>query len=270
MKYVIAGAMVAAGLLAHGAVRAADAQTGGDGLGKYIVGDKRSGYVFAEPDTRAMQDDDFQNPGMVWVEAGKQLWSTPDGAAGKSCQTCHGDAATSMKGVATHYPKFNPRVGKVIDLEQRIDMCRAKALQAKPYPWESHELLAMTTFIKNQSRGMPMNVAVDGPAAPFFEKGKESFYRRRGQLDLSCASCHETLEGRHLRADVLSQGQTNGFPTYRLGWQTLGSLQKRIKGCDKQMRADPHAFGSDEYVNLELYLAWRGNGLPVETPAVRK
>lgn len=238
-------------------------------LSKYRAGEKYSGYVVAEPETRAIQDDDFANPGMLWTEVGEKLWATADGANGKSCQSCHGEAS-SMKGIAAHYPKFAKSAGKVIDLEQRINICRENGMQAAPFKWESRELLGLTTFVKMQSRWMPMDVAVDGPAAEAFAKGKEMFFQRRGQLDLSCAHCHVDLVGQKLRAETLSQGQTNGFPTYRLKWQKLGSLHKRLQGCFENTRAEPYPLGSDEFVDLELYLAWRSNGLPVETPSVRK
>lgn len=105
---------------------------------------------------------------------------------------------------------------------------------------------------------------------PFFEKGKEFYYGRRGQLDMSCANCHEDYYGTRIRADMLSQGHSNGFPTYRLKWQKVGSLHRRFRGCNEQVRATKLPYGTDDYVNLEVYLGWRGNGMPVETPAVRQ
>ena len=98
----------------------------------------------------------------------------------------------------------------------------------------------------------------------------EVFVRqRRGQLDMACANCHVDYPGGVLRANILSQGQPNGFPTYRLKWQKVGSLHRRFRGCNKQVRATPYGNGSDEYVNLELFLTHRANGLPVESPSVR-
>src|SRR5262249_29568082 len=111
--------------------------------------------------------------------------------------------------------------------------------------------------------------ATDGPAAPFFEQGKAIYHTRRGQLDLACIHCHEMNHGNMLRAQRLSQGMSNGFPTYRLKWQALRSLQRRMSGCMRDVRAIPYDDGADEYVDLELYLAWRARGLPVETPSVR-
>jgi L-cysteine S-thiosulfotransferase len=266
MKRFFAGAVLLAAMLVQAPVGAAD----NPDLAKYISGAKKSGYVYAEPETRSMQDDEFANPAMMWAETGEKMWSTPDGEAGKSCQSCHGDAKTTMAGIGAVYPKFSRSAGKVIDLEQRINLCREGAMQAKPFKWETKELLSLTTFVKMQSRFMPVNVSIDGPAAAAFEKGKEQYYQRRGQLDLACNHCHEQLSDQYLRAERLSQGQSNGFPTYRLKWQKLGSLHKRFQGCNENIRAEPYPLGSEEYTNLELYLAWRSNGLPVETPSVRK
>lgn len=236
--------------------------------GKYQVGDKRSGYTYAQPETRAMQDDEFENPGFLLLDTATTLWDTPDGAAGKACSGCHGDVE-SMEGVGTRYPVYHEPSGKMMNLEQRINQCRSEQMQAEPWKWESEELLGMTVLVKHQSRDLPMNVAIDGPAAEFYEKGKAFYYERRGQLDLACANCHEDNAGMQLRANLLSQGQPNGFPTYRLKWQKVGSLHRRLKGCNDQVRAEPFKPGSDEYVNLELFISHRANGLPVETPAVR-
>ena len=186
-----------------------------------------SGYWFRTKETQAIQDDDFNNPGFFAIEQGEQLWSKPDGAAGKSCASCHQDAAKSMKGVGAAMPKWNEKLKK------------------------------------------PVNPRVDGPMTPWFEKGKQLYYMRHGQLDLACATCHERNHGKNLRADFLSQGQSNGFPVYRLRDQRLVPLHERMEGCIFDVRGIPYPPLSDEAVALELYVAWRGTGLPVETPAVR-
>ena len=236
----------------------------------YIVDGQRSGYTYLSEENQRLQDDDFANPGLLWVEHGRELWRQADGAAATSCASCHGDAADSMRGVRTRYPRFDPTFGKLITLEQQINRCRAERMQAAPYPFESEVLLAMTALIGTQSRGLPIAVRIDGAAQPFFEAGKTFFYQRRGQLDMACAHCHEQYAGQRLRGDIMSQGQINGFPVYRFTWQTLGSTHHMFEWCNTSVRAEPYPLGSDEYVNLELYMAWRGRGLPVETPAIRR
>lgn len=236
--------------------------------GKYQVEDRRSGYTYAAKETRAMQDDEFANPASIWTDEGEALWNKVEGEAGKSCATCH-NGVESMAGVGTRYPKYDFATKKLKNLEQQINTCRTERMKAKAFKYESNELLGMTIFVRSQSKDMKMNVAIDGNAAPFFEKGKAFYEERRGQLDMSCKNCHEDNPGKMARANLLSEGQSNGFPTYRLKWQKAGSLHRRFRGCNKNIRATPFAYGSDEYNNLELYVAWRGRGLPVETPAVR-
>jgi len=232
-----------------------------------------SGYYYAKPETKTMQLDDFDNPGMLYVEEGAELWKskpvTQAGKENKSCASCHNNPQVSMKQAGARYPVYNPDLKRMINLEQRINLCRTRFQKAPAYKYESRELLSLTAFVRNQSLGVPVRVKIDGPAKPFFEKGKAYYYKRRGQLDMGCNHCHENNYGKYIRSNLLSQGQANGFPTYRLKWQGLGSLHRRFKGCNQQVRAKPFALGADEYVNLELYLNWRGSGLEVETPAVR-
>ena len=237
---------------------------------QYQSEERRSGYTYLAEDNQRLQDDEFANPGMLWVEHGQELWRQVDGAQGLACTHCHEDAVASMRGVRTRYPRFDTQQGKLINLEQQINRCRTERMQALPYPYESEALLALTTYVSFQSRGMPMAVRIDGPAQPFFEAGRTFFFQRRGQLDLACAHCHDQYAGQRLRGDVISQGQINGFPIYRQTWQTLGSTHRMFEWCNTSVRAEAYPYGADEYVNLELYVAWRGRGLSVETPAIRR
>jgi len=228
-----------------------------------------SGWRFRSPETQALQTDDFDNPGFANVELGSELWGTVDGSEGKSCETCHGDASQSMKGVRAQMPKWSEKAGKPQALENHVNTCRTERMGADAWKWESASMLGMTAFVGRQSRGMPIAVQTDGPMQPWVEKGKSLYYTRVGQLDLACANCHEANFGKHIRSDHLSQGQSNGFPVYRLKWGGMGSLHRRFKGCMDQVRAEPYKRGSDEFLALELYVATRGAGLSVETPAVR-
>lgn len=228
-----------------------------------------SGWRFRAPETQAFEMDDFENPAFPAVEQGEALWSTVEGEAGKSCATCHNDASETMKGVRASMPKWNEKLGKPHTLETQINACRTENMKAEAWKWEAPNMLAMTAYVGLQSRGMPVNVKTDGPMQSWTDKGKELYYTRVGQLDMSCANCHEENYGKMIRADHLSQGQINGFPTYRLKWGGLGSIHRRFSGCMKNIRATPYKRGSDEFIALETYLASRGAGLSVETPAVR-
>lgn len=228
-----------------------------------------SGWVFREKDTQAMQADDFDNPGMVFVDLGMDAWNKVEGAADKSCASCHGDPAESMKGVRATYPKWNEAAGIVRTIEQQVNHCRTENMKAEPYKYVSGAMANMVAMIAVQSRGMPVNVAIDGPVQATWEKGKEIYYTRSGVLDMSCASCHEENYGNYIRADHLSQGQTNGFPTYRLKNAKLNQTHDRFWGCIRDVRGQPYDIGSPEFTALELYVASRGNGLSVEGPSVR-
>jgi sulfur-oxidizing protein SoxA len=221
------------------------------------------------PQTRAMQDDDTANPAILAVLDGEALWNRKIGPENKSCADCHGDAASSMKGIAARYPAFSPALGRPVDLEQRINICRTEKQNASPLPFESKDLLALTAFVASQSRGLPIEVATDERTRPFIEAGREIFYRRQGQLDLACAQCHNDHWSERLGGSPITQAQPTGYPIYRLEWQSLGSLQRRMRNCIVGMRTEAYPFGSPEYVNLELYLMWRARGMKVETPAVR-
>ena len=254
-----------AGLLALSVASAVQAKD----WGEYQSGERRSGYTYMTNASRAIQNDEFENPGMLWVEQGEAIWSKKDGKAGKACKSCHKDAAKSMKGVSITFPKYSKKAKKLKSLPQQVNLCRTQRMKAKAWKWESGSMLSMLTYLRHQSFGMKIKVNIKGKAAPFFAKGKAFFYQRRGELDMACKHCHEDNAGNMIRANTLSQGQINGFPVYRLKWQKVGTIHRRFKGCNKQVRAKPYKSGSDEYNNLELFVKWRGRGLVVETPAVR-
>jgi sulfur-oxidizing protein SoxA len=228
-----------------------------------------SGWRFRSDGTQAMQMDDFDNPGMSAVDAAAEAWDAVEGSEGKSCASCHGAAEDSMAGVRAVYPKWNDAAEEVRTLAMQINDCRENKMGADKYGYTSGDMAAMEALITLQSRGMPVNVAIDGPVQATWEAGKELYYTRTGQLDLSCANCHEDNYGNMIRADHLSQGQINGFPVYRLKNTKLNTVHARFKGCVRDTRAETYKPGSDEFIALELYVASRGNGLSVEGPSVR-
>ncbi|MHA6263789.1 sulfur oxidation c-type cytochrome SoxA [Arenibacterium sp. CAU 1754] len=228
-----------------------------------------SGWVYRSDETQVLQMDDFDNPGMIFVDQAMEEWSKVDGSEGKSCASCHEDVETSMKGVRAVYPKWNESAGEVRTLVNQINDCRENQMGAEKWKNTGGKIVAMEALISLQSRGMPVNVAIDGPVQATWEKGKELYYTRTGQLELSCANCHEDNYGNMIRADHLSQGQINGFPVYRLKNTKLNTAHARFKGCVRDTRAETYNPGSDEFIALELYVASRGNGLSVEAPSVR-
>src|SRR3989441_3150100 len=230
---------------------------------------RRSGYGLMSRETRAMQDDDTANPGMLWVLEGESLWTKKTGDAGRACAECHGDARASMKGVAARHPAFDATRGRPVTLEQRVNVCRTERQKAPPLAYESRELLALTAYLARQSRGLPIDVATDQRTQPFLDAGRATFYRRQGQLNLACSQCHDDNWGRQLAGNVVPQAHPTGYPLYRLEWQSLGSLQRRLRNCLIGIRAEPYDYGANELVDLELYLMWRARGVTMDAPAVR-
>jgi sulfur-oxidizing protein SoxA len=228
----------------------------------------KGGSEFQSEETRALQADEFGNPGMLWVARGEKLWSEPRGGAGIACASCHGDAAKSMRGVAAGYPKHDGH--RVVDLEQRINGCVVENQKAQPLPWESEELLALTAYVARQSKGARIAVAIDGPARATFERGRALYFERQGQFNLACTQCHDANWGRTLLAERVSQGHPADWPAYRLEWQKLGSLQRRLRACYFGVRAALPDFGAPDLVALELYLAARAEGLALSVPGVRR
>lgn len=230
----------------------------------------RSGITFAGADVRAMQADDVSNPAFLWVEGGEKRWNTPAGAAGKSCASCHGDGRAAMRGVAARYPRYDAAAGGVQDLDARINRCRTEKQGAAPWSRDSEDLLSLSAFVSFQSRGIPLAVSIEGPAREAFERGRAFYHARHGQMNLACAQCHDRNWGKRLLSETLSQGHGNAFPAYRLEWQSLGSLQRRIRACLFGIRAEMPSPGAPELTDVELYLAWRAQGLPLEAPGVRR
>lgn len=230
--------------------------------------ERRSGADFMSRETQAMQTDDTLNPGMLWVAEGEALWSEAP-AGQKSCAGCHGDAATTMRGVAARYPAFDERRQKAVDLSQRINSCRELHQQQPAYPAESRALLGLSAYIGQQSRGLPVTPPDDARLQPARLRGEALFHTPMGQLNFTCAQCHNDNWGRKLAGSPIPQAHPTGYPIYRLEWQGMGSLQRRLRNCMTGVRAEPFPYGADEFVELELYLNTRAAGMPVETPGVR-
>ncbi|MCR9194956.1 MAG: sulfur oxidation c-type cytochrome SoxA [Hyphomonas sp.] len=255
-----------AGLVSITLITACSATTEVSDVPELAAEDIVSASVFLNSETRALQEDTFANPGYLWVDRGEALFSQPP-AAGPACITCH---EKGLRGVAATYPAYDENIGQVLNLEGRINQCRVTQQSEPAWTFESDELLSITAYVANQSLGEPISVDVNGPARAVYEVGRDYFQTRRGQFNLSCQQCHTENWGKRLRGDTLSQGHGNGFPAYRLEWESLGSLHRRLRDCDTGVRAEPLPYGDPLYVALELYLAERSKGISIETPGIRR
>ena len=230
---------------------------------------RRSGFDFMQPSTQALQRDDTQNPAMLWVKEGEALWTKAEGIAGKSCASCHADAKTSMKGVAARYPAYSSALKQIVNLQSQINTCRTTRMQTPALAPEHQTLLSLESFVAMQSRGMPIAPPGDERMATARARGEVLFNQRIGQIDLSCRDCHVSNAGRALAGNKIPEAHATGYPIYRLEWHSVGSLQRRLRNCMVGVRAEPYAFGRDELVAIEAYLAQRAAGMRFESPAVR-
>jgi len=229
----------------------------------------QSGLDFSGAEVQSLQADEFANPGNIALDTGNKLWRKPDGKSNKSCQSCHGDIV-GMKGISARYPAVDKASGKLFNLEDRIRQCRTKNQKASVWPYESDELLALSLAVTFTSRGMPLQAQIDGAAKSHFENGQRIFMTRQGQMNLACTNCHDQHYGQKLYTDPLSQGQANAYPLYRIDWQRVASLERRLRFCYTGVRAEIPPWGHTDIRDISLYLMWRGQGLLVEAPAVRK
>ena len=198
---------------------------------------------------------------------GHTLWKEKAGQKNVSCASCHGDSGQSMVGVATQYPKVIK--GKLQTLEGQINQCRSTKQEAPALAYESKSLLALTSFVATQSKGMPIAIKATLQNSKDLEQGRKFFNERMGQLNLSCAQCHEARAGLKLGGSLIPQGHPTAYPIYRIEWQTMGSLQRRLRNCMSGVRAKQFEYGSTEMAQLELFLMWRARGMPLESPGVR-
>jgi L-cysteine S-thiosulfotransferase len=221
---------------------------------------RRSGSQDMSPALQAMQRDDAANPAFLLLADGERRFTA-------ECAACH--SASSMAGVAARYPAWDETSQRPLTLAGRLAACRERHVKAKPWAAESEERLALELWVAKQSRGLPVSPPTDTRLQPVRERGQRLFNQRLGQLDLSCAHCHEQHAGQRLAGSVIPQGHPNGYPLYRIEWQAVGSLQRRLRACMTGVRAQAAAFDADELTALEAFLMQRAAAMPVEAPAVR-
>lgn len=234
-----------------------------------VYAEPRSGYEFVKPETQAMQDDDFANPGLLTVDHGEELFNQTHEKSGKSCASCHGEAGEKLnsKEIA-RYPVYNSKLNKIVTLQNRISSCRS-SITDKQLVINHPDLLALETFVRHLAVGEKVNVQTDDAVSQLLKKGKELYQTRFGLIDMSCYHCHTLYPGQMIRGQKISQGQGNGFPAYRLDTGEITNLNQRIQQCLNLLRAEPFAADSDESNLLQFYIMSRSNGLVIETPAVR-
>ncbi len=202
------------------------------------------------------------------LEAGKEMFATPF-KNGKTYGDCFPNKGV---GIRQNYPYFDEKEGKVITLELALNRCR-EANGEPPVSYVKDEMASLTAYMAFTSRGKPFDIRIpdDPRALDAYQKGKEYFYTRRGQLNFSCATCHVQEPGERIRAEVLAPalGIMNALPIYRSEWSGMGTTSRRFVTCNSQTRAVPINPQDEEYRDLEYYLSYMSNGLPISGPGAR-
>lgn len=228
-----------------------------------------SGYDFLSEQAKEIQDDDFQNPGYILIDQASDIFHNNDDEQ-QSCAKCHGQNGQFLKPKSiAQFPKYSDKLRAPLTLRDQIQQCWVDRLDKFPLLYDDPTLLALETFIRNLAKGEKVNVNINGKIKPFYEAGKKLYFTRFGQMDMTCAQCHDIYTGQMLRGQKLTQGHTNGFPLFRLETQKMINLPQRLRECFRSLRAETFEQDSDEFRDLEVYLNARGNGLKIETPAVR-
>lgn len=228
---------------------------------------RQGGAAFMGPALQAMQADDAQNPAFLWVLQGRALFSQPPAAGQPACAQCHGADAATLRGAAARHPAWSQALQRPLTLAARIEQCRREHQRQPARDDEHDEALALQAWVALQSRGQPLAPPDAPPLQAWAQRGEALYRQRRGQLDLSCADCHDERAGLSLGGSAIPQAHPTGYPLYRLQWQALGGLGRRLRNCTAGVRALPLA--ADDDLAVQVYLARRAAGLPVDAPAVR-
>jgi sulfur-oxidizing protein SoxA len=225
-------------------------------------------YALNEDMRRQWEEKEEFPPYEFALEAGKEMFTKPF-KNGKTYADCFPDGGI---GIRQNYPYFDGKEGKVVTLELALNRCREANGEA-PISYVKDDMAALTAYMASTSRGKPFDIKIpdDPRALQAFEDGKQYFYTRRGQLNFSCASCHVQNPGQRIRAEILAPalGILNAMPIYRSEWGSMGTISRRFVTCNIQTRGVPLEPQSDEYRNLEYYLSYVSNGLPISGPGAR-
>ena len=214
--------------------------------------------------------DSIENPAMWAVDKAQELWKQA-GAAGSSCNTCHSDPKTSFKIWAASMPMWEPRLNKVLSVEEFVTR-HAKATTGASWPMETEENRAMSVYLHFLANGAPLKVDTSSPEAKAaMERGKELSARKVGQLNMACTDCHGKVANHWIRGQWLGEpkGQYDHFPTWRTSLLAIWDIRQRFQWCQVNIRADELPPDAKEYGDLEFYLAVQNEGQKLSVPGIR-
>jgi L-cysteine S-thiosulfotransferase len=239
---------------------------------------RTSGNVYLPAQLQALQKDAHGNPIALWVDRGNSLWQS-------QCIGCHAGIET-LKHSATHFPRLAPEGKALRNLEDQIAMCQQRSsgaakplnpvspLANTPKPNDDDDVLALSAALHQAAQGERISVAAsksqDAAWQARLQSGQQLYQTRMGRINLACVHCHDQKVGAQMRADVISQGHTTGFPIYRMSWQTLGSTERRLRACYSGVQAPLPPPGSADLRDLELFMKVRANGMVLDGPSIRR
>ena len=235
---------------------------------------RTSGHVYLSPQLQALQADAQRNPVGLWLERGQGLWQA-------QCMACHG-AMDRLKGSVASFPRLNMDGKTLVNLEDQILRCQQRGAAASPASGasalESDSVLSLSAALHQAAKGERIQVAPSPTATPEhtalwqarLSSGERLYQTRMGRMNLACMHCHDGKVGAQMRVDTISQAHPTGFPIYRMAWQTLGSLDRRLRACYSGVQAPIPIAGSAELRDLELYLKVRANGMLLDGPSIRR
>ena len=225
-------------------------------------------YSMNEDMRRQWEEKEQFPPYEFSLDMGKEMFAKPF-RNGKTYADCFPNQGI---GIRQDYPYFDTKEGKVITLELALNRCR-EANGEPAFSYVKDEMAALTAYMAFTSRGRPFDIKIpdDPRALEAYQNGKRYFYTRRGQLNFSCATCHVQNPGERMRAEILAPalGILNAMPIYRSEWGGMGTISRRFTTCNSQIRGVPLEPQAEEYRDLEYYLSYVSNGLPIAGPGSR-
>ncbi len=234
-----------------------------------------SGLAFLPPGLKALNNDASSNPVSLWLDRGALAWN--DATSGPSCTSCHGQVASLRSAVVT-FPRLAADGQGLLNLEDQIQACRARNGKAtRKDGAENDEVLALSALLHQAAQGLVWDVKAPTAKAAetaawqaHLQRGASLYVQRIGRMNLACLHCHDQNIGKQLRADVISPGHPTGFPVYRMSWQGLGSVERRLRACFSGVQAQMPPPGDPVLRDLELYMKVRASGMPLEGPSIRR
>lgn len=217
-----------------------------------------------------------ENPGELYVSKGEAIFKKTFKSTEELAKFLGVEKSKLAAELAT-YPKYLPKAGKVVALDQMLQLAMSERGLA-PYKLTSDDMVFMSAYVFSLANDQKLNVDTTGEhAKEYYDYGKKIYYTQRGLRGLSCYSCHsQGVLGMRLRMQILPNLGSPEFksgatwPAYRMTKSELTTLQKRFQGCMENSSQAKLPIGSKEMVSLELYVRSLANGQTIAIPGLKR